>query len=454
MKNNIFKKIHDIYLMPQDCKSELATNNARLLIKLHPFLIAFGLGMLILSLVNFDKYFMLAYLRVFYYTGIIFTGIIGVLLSLFVIKHPFLKPSFKMIPIHFSVVSLLFFAMITFYSDFSLFNSFIIYACIITITPIFFKIEPNLYLISLIICSSIITKKNYSIYGLYTVINVWLFSGISSLTSFSNWRITKKVFIHQTELEQYKQNMEKEIQLASLVQESFFRHEEMIYDDWSIVFFSKPMAGVSGDFFDIYNTESKLEGLGIFDVSGHGISSGLVTMLVKNIIYQEFFNGKNDRLKTVIDRINVHYLKEKGNIENYLTGILCRIEEDRVDFVNAGHAMPIFYSAENNIADFVKNESEQSSFGAIGLLDMPNNFISHSIKMSKGDELILFTDGVTDAENKNSESFGKERLIKSIARNAERPLSTQINCILSDISNFAFDVPQKDDITMIILKKK
>ena len=74
--------------------------------------------------------------------------------------------------------------------------------------------------------------------------------------------------------------------------------------------------------------------------------------------------------------------------------------------------------------------------------------------MQRGDELIFFTDGVTDAINSDGDDFGKDRLLKSIFRNADRPLTTQVNCIVSDILTFTGNAPQKDDITIIILKKK
>ena len=75
-------------------------------------------------------------------------------------------------------------------------------------------------------------------------------------------------------------------------------------------------------------------------------------------------------------------------------------------------------------------------------------------QMERGDELIFFTDGATEATNSYGEDFGKGRLLKSIFRNADRPLTTQVNCIVSDILTFTGNAPQKDDITIIILKKK
>ena len=280
----------------------------------------------------------------------------------------------------------------------------------------------------------------------------FIFVLILYFLSFKRWATEKDNFLHHRSEHEYKENIENEIRLAQVVQQSFFKHNETLYDEWSVSYYNKPMAGVSGDFLDIYNSSSNLDGIGIFDVSGHGIASGLVTMLVKNIIFQEFNNGRSDKLKSIIDRINIRYIKEKGNIENYLTGILARLNGDKVEFINAGHSMPIYYNAQEDSASYI--EDDNTAFGAIGLPDLPTNFVSHTVEMNRGDELIFFTDGATEATNKQDMDFGKDRLLKSIFRNADRPLTTQVNCIVSDILTFIGDKPQNDDITIIILKKK
>ena len=80
----------------------------------------------------------------------------------------------------------------------------------------------------------------------------------------------------------------------------------------------KPMSGVSGDLYITFISENKLEGIGIFDISGHGIASGLVTMLVKNIIENEFQKGINLPLNEVMDTINERIIIEKGNIDEVI----------------------------------------------------------------------------------------------------------------------------------------
>ena len=128
------------------------------------------------------------------------------------------------------------------------------------------------------------------------------------------------------------------------------------------------------------------------------------------------------------------------------------MDGNKVEFINAGHSMQIYYSAKDDSAHFI--EDDNTAFGAIGLPDLPTNFVSHTVEMERGDELIFFTDGATEAVNNDNEDFGKDRLLKSIFRNADRPLTTQVNCIVSDILTFIGNKPQNDDITIIILKKK
>ena len=450
-KENFRKK----YIMPQEFRVSYAKSNASILMKFLIGLLSFGIFSTVLFLFIYGKDLPNHIPDIIYHGTFIVISLIGLLLSKFVLKHDNLPTELLLSPLHFIYLSCLALAMYNFYNDNAVFNSFVTFVCVVTITPILFTIEPLFFITPLIICSILMWDKTAQTYTTLASINIFTFAIIASALNINRWRITIKEYIHEHELSLYKEKMEKEIDLAAIVQQSFFRYEDTVFDEWSIVYYSKAMTGISGDLIAIFNEISKLNGLGIFDVSGHGISSGLVTMLVKNIINQEFSNGINDNLKTVLDRINVRYQKEKGNIENYLTGILCRIDGNKVDFVNAGHSMPILYSASEDRADFVKsNNNKELSYGAIGLTGVPYNFISHSVEMSSGDELILFTDGATDALNMENKPYGKERLIKSINRNSERPLTTQINCIVSDISNFSHNMPQQDDISIIILKKK
>ena len=160
---------------------------------------------------------------------------------------------------------------------------------------------------------------------------------------------TISVYKIEDNLEKKNISLEKEIRMASVIQQSFFKQDVSKIKNYDVSFYSKPMAGVSGDLYDFFRTGDNLDGLGIFDVSGHGISSGLVTMLVKNIIHQEFYTKDKMDLWEILNNINGRVIQEKGDIENYLTGILIRTNKENLEIAIAGHPRPIFYHHRTGI---------------------------------------------------------------------------------------------------------
>lgn len=457
-KDNIIKKILNWldrkYRAPEDCKLQMAERNLTTMIRVQPLLIALGIYGVIILLIKFKGNYTEAIPRFIYFGEYIVLGIVCILASIKLKRITFVRSTIKMIPTYLLFTYLMGFPIFLLYCEKNTFNAMIVYACVAVNFPVFFDISPHVFGAAVTFVSGCLLTKIYKEYNVFIMMDSVIFLFILYFLSLKRWGTEKDNYIHHRSEYEYKESVENELRLAQVVQQSFFKHNETIYDDWAISYYNKPMAGVSGDFLDIYSNGNTLDGIGIFDVSGHGIASGLVTMLVKNIIFQEFYNGKTDKLKSIIDRINIRYIKEKGNIENYLTGILARFSDDAssIEFINAGHSMPIFYSAKDDSAHYV--EDDNTAFGAIGLPDIPTNFVSYKVQMERGDELIFFTDGATEATNSYGEDFGKGRLLKSIFRNADRPLTTQVNCIVSDILTFVGNEPQKDDITLIILKKK
>jgi PAS domain S-box-containing protein len=99
---------------------------------------------------------------------------------------------------------------------------------------------------------------------------------------------------------------ELEMNIASNIQSQLFPKEPPFSNDWDIAFVFKPLMGVSGDFYDFYEDDGILKGLSLFDVAGHGISSGLITLLARSIISRHFNEMTDHNLARVIKNIKVH----------------------------------------------------------------------------------------------------------------------------------------------------
>ncbi|MBR4790429.1 MAG: SpoIIE family protein phosphatase [Treponema sp.] len=256
-----------------------------------------------------------------------------------------------------------------------------------------------------------------------------------------------------THLKYEIERAEKEIELASFVQQSFYNIKLPEFKNYEVAYYNKPMAGVSGDLYDFYFTKDTLNGFGLFDVSGHGISSGLVTMLVKNIINDEFNKGKKLPLEEVMNITNDRIITQKGNVENYLTGVLARINGNNVDFVNAGHPNVIVYRAKTNTLEIIKRGENKES-GIIGIAGFPVTFECVSVPIEKGDIMLLYTDGVTETMNRNREEFGVERLKRIFLKNTDLKIQEQIENIVDEAKTFANRTKIADDITLVMVKKK
>lgn len=292
------------------------------------------------------------------------------------------------------------------------------------------------------------------------VIVIFLFLGILIIhfvhlaNEVENMNKNLEIIVNQrTEaLEKEKNSALQEIDLAGFVQKSFYKVETSELYDWDLKYTFKPMSGVSGDLYIIFITENHLDGIGIFDISGHGIASGLVTMLVKNIIEQEFKKGSKLPLNEVMEKINTRIIAEKGSIENYLTGLLIRFNEDDIELVNAGHPKAILYNKSSGKINNVEQEGI-NQYGAIGIADFPINFETVRFTMEKGDELVLYTDGITDCMSPEKKYFGYEGVLAVFKANLGLSVKDQVTALPAALRKFSETDNFNDDITYIILKK-
>lgn len=335
---------------------------------------------------------------------------------------------------------------------------------------------PVLISIIIVILLMLLNRKAYSliiVFGWQIVIFTFLsilivnFTTMSNRVEFLNANLerlvqnrTEELTRSNTALEETNAHLkyeieraDKEIELASFVQQSFYNIKLPDFKNFEVAYYNKPMAGVSGDLYDFYFNKDQLEGFGLFDVSGHGISSGLVTMLVKNIINDEFNKGKKLPLQEVMTITNERIITQKGNVENYLTGILGRVSGNNVEFVNAGHPNVIHYKAKEHKLELIKRGESKES-GIIGISGFPVNFECVTVPLEKNDMLLLYTDGLTETMNRNREEFGLERLKRTFLKGVDLKIEEQIQNIVDEAKTFANRAKVSDDITLLILKKK
>jgi PAS domain S-box-containing protein len=247
---------------------------------------------------------------------------------------------------------------------------------------------------------------------------------------------------------------ELEMNIASNVQSQLFPEEPPVSSDWDIAFEFRPLMGLSGDFYDFYEEGGTLKGLSIFDVSGHGISSGLITLLARSIIARHFNAMMDHNLARVIDQINKDLISEIGPIDSYLTGIILRFKGNVVEYVNASHPDLVIKREKTGSVLYVKPKDRQLKGMLLGKDTFKGNADVISFNVSKGDTLFLYTDGLIESIKSENINFGEEQLLQSLRNSSASSAREILNHIFDEFNKVSAGNLPADDITAILLKRR
>ena len=286
-------------------------------------------------------------------------------------------------------------------------------------------------------------------------------SELNTKLSEFNTHLEEVVAMRTKELSEANFVLSKGLETVAHVQKNFLPVKNKTFRGWELsISYNALDNNVSGDLYDYYFTEGILDGLGIFDVSGHGIPAGLMTILAKSIISQHFITGKTqaEPLSNVLEDINKSYIKEKVNVENYITGLLFRFSEFNkkdvcsVEFANAGHPYPLLYSAaENKVIELKQDEEKQ--YGILGVEGLEVSFPPINFRVAQDDIIVCFTDGLTDCKNRHGDDFTKDRIIKLLQQYHNESAIMIMNRIMDKLEDFKGNEKFSDDVTLIVLKR-
>jgi sigma-B regulation protein RsbU (phosphoserine phosphatase) len=245
-------------------------------------------------------------------------------------------------------------------------------------------------------------------------------------------------------LEERRKN-EQELALAQETQESLLPRVLPQFEKFHIHAYNNPTRYVGGDFYDFLQLGSA-EWMGVLaDVSGKGISAALLSSMVLGALSMEFRSGTQPQ--EVLNRIN-RLLCEKSLPFQFVTLFLFVLSPNGSgQFISAGHNPAyLFRSATGKIERLV------SELFTLGMFDFAS-YESRMLQLNKGDILVVYSDGLTDAQNQQEEMFGEERLLKLIHQEAPSGSQAVEQRLLKAVEDFTRGMPQADDITFVVVEK-
>jgi serine phosphatase RsbU (regulator of sigma subunit) len=206
-----------------------------------------------------------------------------------------------------------------------------------------------------------------------------------------------------------------------------------------------PAKEVGGDFYDFFLIDENTLAVVMADVSGKGVPAALFMVIAKTLLKNNAQYGLSP--KAVFETVN-NLLCENNDADMFVTCFMgyLNIKTGEFTYVNAGHNPPLLRRKGGEF-EFLKM---RRGFVIAGMPDMV--YRESSIMLAPGDELFMYTDGVTEAANNSDELFTEARLLAAANRYSGRPLKDFLSLIKGEIDAFADGAAQADDITMLALR--
>jgi phosphoserine phosphatase RsbU/P len=233
------------------------------------------------------------------------------------------------------------------------------------------------------------------------------------------------------------QRMEKELAEARAFQQALLPARQGQVGGITVFARCVPCSELAGDFYDYAAARAGEATLLVADVSGHGASAAMLTGIVKSAFHSAGSEGYEPA--SVVERV-ASGIRAFGD-RHFITLICARIGKGRLEFVNAGHPPGIL----------LNSETSNTLLEATGPLISPAfsdvSWESHSMSIRKNARILLFTDGVIEAESDSGE-YGLERLVRHVTKNPA-PGELLVEGILESVSQFVAGRPIHDDLTLV-----
>lgn len=248
--------------------------------------------------------------------------------------------------------------------------------------------------------------------------------------------------------------MKTEIDVARRIQEMILPKPEELErrDDLDIAGFMEPAAEVGGDYYDVLQQEGdRLVTIGIGDVTGHGLESGVIMLMTQTAVRTLRALHETDPVKS-LSAINDVLYQNRQRMSSYRNLSLALIDYQDGHLHICGQHEEVLVVRANGTVERV----DTLDLGyPVGMLDDISEFIAqHHITLDVGDGIVLYTDGITEAQNDHRQLYGMERLLTIVEQSWHLPSQEIRAAIVEDVRSHIGTHRVYDDITLVVLKRR
>jgi sigma-B regulation protein RsbU (phosphoserine phosphatase) len=245
--------------------------------------------------------------------------------------------------------------------------------------------------------------------------------------------------------------LERDLDLAFQIQQGLLPKQQLVSDGWTVAYHYEPAGPVSGDYCDWIAGE---KGACFFvgDVTGKGVAASMLMAQLYAIFRS--LAAATPSPRELLVRANRIFC-DGTPLSYFATVVSGRIGKGgEVEISNAGHCPPLHVQAGR------ANSTDSSGVTSIASTGMPlgifgeTEYSSQKLTVAKGDSLVLYFDGLTEAFNTSGEQYGAERLSRLLEKQTTLPPQQLLNATLEDLKKFRAGAPRTDDLTIMIIRRE
>ncbi|MFH0926326.1 MAG: SpoIIE family protein phosphatase [bacterium] len=251
-----------------------------------------------------------------------------------------------------------------------------------------------------------------------------------------------KLYNHNITL--YKQ-LEKELRRAHDIQMSMLPQGNPIMKTLDIDAISFPAKEVGGDYYDYFGDLISYLGIVIGDVAGKGMPAALIMSMIKSAMQIQTNSCKS--ISEILFALNNFLCCQSLLVLMTFFGVIFDLKNDLIYYSNAGHHYPFIYRKRGEKIEML--EYSEYPLGTKANI----NYENKQTKIYRGDILILYTDGIIELLNDQTEQFGFDRFKELIKRNSDLSARELKQKIMDELVSYLGNTEQHDDITLVVIKR-
>jgi phosphoserine phosphatase RsbU/P len=243
-----------------------------------------------------------------------------------------------------------------------------------------------------------------------------------------------------------KARMEQEMRIAAEIQQALLPRMARSGAFFNAAAASLPCRSIGGDFYDYVDLPTGALGFALGDVAGKGPPAALLSAMMQGMFAAQA--ATSDSPSQTIARVNMA-LYRRGIESRFVTLMYGALRPDgRLTYCNAGHNPPLVIS---NTAGILSVRRLECGGPIVGLFETAT-YDEETVTLRKGDWLIVFSDGVSEAMSLTADEYEEERIVKCVEKNLALEPRRLLEALFADVREFTRGAPQSDDITAMVLR--